>query len=471
MRIKLGSPLLLRTVADMCGALLVMSENNNCFQAITHLATDSRDVLPGDMFVALKTNKDDGHHYIENAVQQGASVVLCHHAYAGYAAAACRLLTDDTFSALARFSGKYADTIPHKTIAITGSVGKTSTRRFISSVLSTEYRVHESPHNYNNLLGVCILLLTMPRATEFLIAECGTGGPGEIAPLSNLLKPDYAIITNIGISHIENFKSKEAILNEKIKITEGNQNCRLLCGEKPCCLHPHKAKETFCISVHDQSADCCCDNIQDNIYGITFSCHVKGHIIEHLHIPTIGIHTLSCAVFSVFLGHMLGICDDEIRRGLAAYREEPLRQSVIHNGSITLLADAYNACPASMCAAIDTTHALMQYKNGGSIIVLGDMYELGAMTAERHRYIGAVAAKIHPHHLIFWGEYGNHYLAGALSEDYPKEKILCFTKDTPPHVVADAVLKQMLPFDTVLFKGSRQMKMEKLLPYLQQNQV
>ncbi len=465
MRIKLGYPLLTRHVAELSHSFLLMSEDADCLQAITHLTTDSREVMPGDLFVALVTDRDDGHRYIEDAVTHGASAVLCCGARIQYAPNCCRLFCEDTTAALARMAKAYAATIPHVTVAITGSVGKTTTRRFVSSVLKEKYRVHESPHNYNNLLGNCLLLLSMPRDTDILVAECGMNAKGEIHALSTLLVPDYAVITNVGISHLAGLGSRDAIGNEKLAITDGMRStATLLCSGDDDFLISHAPDDSIFISCRGDtySYDICYEDLN----GITFSFHTGNKTLEQLHIPTIGRHTLACASFAVMLGDMLGMDIAHIRYGLSHYRAEQMRQAYMQIGHTTIVLDAYNACPDSMRAACEVTLKYSRELNGGACALIGDMYELGSMTEHYHHEIGARFASSGYRHLYFWGNYASHYYHGALHAGYDSTKITLFEKNTDIESIACDIARQTIPRDVLLIKGSRGMKMERLIPYL-----
>ncbi len=465
MRIKLGYPLLTRHVAEMSHSLLLMSENADCLQAITHLTTDSREVMPGDLFVALVTDKDDGHRYLRDAAGRGAASVLCCADKNHGALPCCRLLCEDTMASLVSLASAYSRTIPHHTIAITGSVGKTTTRRFISSVLSEKYRVHESPHNYNNLLGCCLVLLSMPQDTEYLIAECGMDEAGEIEVLSRLLCPNDAVITNVGISHISGLGSKEAIGLEKLSITTGMSDGRLLCPSEDLFLRDHAGDGTIFVSAVANAPYRCCD-IKEDICGISFSFCTPDRTIDNLHIPTIGLHTLSCAAFAVTLGVMLEVGDDGIRHGLSHYRTENMRQAITQLDQITVLFDAYNACPASMRAACGVLKTYSEALGGYATALLGDMYELGSLTERCHREIGALYALSGFHHLYLWGDYARHYLAGARDVGYAEEKITVFPKETSPETITRQMLHNIRVPHVLLIKGSRGMKMERVMPLL-----
>ena len=221
MRIKLGRPLLLKQIAQDAECTLLFSDEDPCLSAVDHLTTDTREILPGDLFVALKTEKDDGNRYLAEAVKRGASVLMIDRAAYHDELPGCLLTAENTWEALRRFAVTESRKIPHKTIVITGSVGKTTTRHLTATVLGETFRVHVSHENYNNLLGTCLTLLSMPHDTEYLIAEVGMDAPGQISVMSRCLAPDLAVITGIGISHLEKLKSQDAICRAKLEILDG----------------------------------------------------------------------------------------------------------------------------------------------------------------------------------------------------------------------------------------------------------
>ncbi len=465
MRIKLGYPLLIKHVAEMTESLLVMGAGSDCLQAITHITTDSREVLPGDLFVALRTEKDDGHRYLLSAIRNGASAILYDTECGDVEMSCCRLMCRDTMDALTTLARRYADTIPHQTIAVTGSVGKTTTRRYIASVLAEQFRVHESYGNYNNLLGNCLTLLSMPKDTDYLIAECGMNAKGEISAISRLVCPNYAVITNVGISHIAYLGSREEIGREKLSICDGGENPVLLINYDDDYLRTHAPRDAFPISICLDSVDCC-DHIEESVYGISFTFRTHQGCITHLHIPTIGLHTLSCAAFAVKIGVILHMDEERIRHGLARYRAEFMRQSRMQIGDATIIFDAYNACPDSMRAACHMMDVYRREVFRDTYALLGDMYELGEETGISHREIGHLYGTQDFKHLFFWGTYAAYYYQGAIDAGYPPKQLTLFEKETNTGEIAQHITDALSLHGVLLVKGSRGMQMERLLPDL-----
>ncbi len=469
MRIKFGRPLLIRHIAAMCDGVAILSKNANCLQALTHLTTDSREILPGDLFVALSTEKDDGHRYIEEAVKKGASTVLCSQSISFDSLDFCMVLCEDTMTALARFAKNFTSPLHYKTIAVTGSVGKTTTRRYLTTVLQQKYRVFESCRNYNNMLGNCLMMLSMPTDTEIFVTECGMDAPGQIRALSELLTPDFAVITNIGISHLEKLGSREAICHAKLEIASGLKNGHLFCNGDDDMLQYFAPKNTVFVYTRPSASPGHKFNISSHdIYGVTFDYSSPERKMTSLHIPSVGIHTMKCAAFAVVLGTVLNLSDREIRHGLAQYQEENMRQSTYYINQRMIIFDAYNACPTSMEAACDVLKTVSLKTEVHTHILLGDMYELGTFTEESHRVIGALFAKNHVSHLHFWGNYAHLYKEGAEESGIPSQLIHLYRKETPLSDLAKQVVRHMKSRDVLLLKGSRGMKMELLIPYLKE---
>ena len=209
MRIKLGTPLRLNVIPKATKGVCATTIPH--LQVVEYLTTSSNEVEKGDLFVALKGEHADGNDWIEDAIKNGASAILYSKEYQSAHDTAYMIHVEDTLHGLENLAKYYSRLFPHKTIAVTGSVGKTTTRHYIACLLGAHYKVHEAPLNYNNLLGVSLSILSAPLDTEYLVLEVGMDGRGQISRISHLIQPDIAVITNIGISHIEKLNSQEEI--------------------------------------------------------------------------------------------------------------------------------------------------------------------------------------------------------------------------------------------------------------------
>lgn len=466
MRIKLGHPMRLAVIAQYAACTLFYADDRDCQMAIDYVTTDSREVMSGDLFIAIRSAKDDGHLYLTEAASRGAAAALIAEEARDAAPNICLLTAGDPVEALVCLAARYARGISHRTIAVTGSVGKTTTRRLITSILRERYKTHESCKNYNNLLGTALTLLAMPPETTHLVAECGMDAAGEISRLSAILAPDVAVITGIGISHLEKLKTKEAICRAKLEILDGmGANKTLFCpSAEPllCNLTPCMPR-TF--SVWDSGADYYADEKSHLGFGIRFSVRHPCGRLPRLYVPLLSDALLTDAVAAVAIALHMGISEEEIRRGLARYRAPAMRQTVERVGGVLLLVDCYNACPASMRAATDAALRLCEETKGDLVALLGDMEELGPMTESGHREVGAQMAAVAK--MVFCiGRHASLY-ASALPEGLA-DRVTVYPESIGENTVADAVAASLIPSDVLLIKGSRRAHLESLLPRIRE---
>lgn len=464
MRIKLGYPHLVRHISRAVGGGLVLDENATCLQAVTHLTTDSREVETGDLFIALRGQGDDGHRYAGEAIRRGASCVVSEYTQGDLESGVCHILVKDTWEALAAFARAHASDIPHRTVAITGSVGKTTTRRYLSSLLSEHVHVWESPENYNNLLGSCLTLLSMPRETEVLVAECGMDGAGQISRLSHLLTPDIAVITNIGISHLEKLGTQRRIAEAKLELLDAMPSpCLFAEGSDP--YLRELAPFAHFVSASNEACPWHAENIRCDGQGTSFDAVTPSGVYAALRIPTVGIHTLSCAMLALAVADTLGISEEEVRRGLKHYTPASMRQATKQIDRVTLFIDCYNACPASMQAAFHSAALLARASGGRMLALLGDMLELGEDSDTHHRAVGAALFRAGGAHLFCQGAYAPCYAAGAMEAGMPDGSIHLLP--IRPDAAGREIAAALSAHDVLLIKGSRGARMEALIPYIE----
>lgn len=466
MRIKLGRPMRLAVIAQYAACTLFYADDGDCQVAINYVTTDSREVMPGDLFIALRTASDDGHLYLAEAASRGAAAALISEEARDTAPNICLLTAGDPMEALVCLATRYAREVPHHTVAITGSVGKTTTRRLIACLLRERYKTHESCKNYNNLLGTALTLLAMPPETTHLVAECGMDAEGQISRLSEVLVPDVAIITGIGISHLEKLRTKEAICRAKLEILDGMGSDKilfcpsaepLLCNLIPC------MPRTF--SVGDSGADYYVEESARLGFGIRFSVRHPGGSLLRLYVPLLSDALLTDAVAAVAVALHMGLSEEDIRRGLARYRAPAMRQTIERVGDVLLLVDCYNACPASMQAATDAALHLCEEANGHLVALLGDMEELGPMTESGHREVGAQMAAV-AKKIFCIGRYATLY-ASALPQQLA-DRVTVYPEDVEEEIPAAAVAAALCPSDVLLVKGSRRAHLESFLPRIRE---
>lgn len=434
---------------------------------VTHLVTDSREVREGDLFVALHGDRDDGHAYLGEAQKNGASILLCEeaHVYQG----GCTVKVKSTEDALARLAAAARERINPTTLAITGSVGKTTTKNTVAAVLSTHFRVHKTYGNFNNLLGVCLTLLSMPADTEILVCELGMNHAGEIDRLSRLVSPDIAMITNVGTAHIGQLGSRAAIARAKLEILEG---CRdgalyLFPGDEPL-LSPPKAKRLLSVKIgKDRTCHGWYENAEarDGCVTADFVCNATYY--PSVKIPGIGLHLASCATFAIMIGQILGLTPKEICKGLLSLPKEEMRQRVIRLGDCTVIEDCYNASPESVQAALRTLVSTAKEQNGRALALLGDMLELGIETRILHEQVGWACADAGVDLLFTFGAAAESIAVGAAKKGMRETSIFHNPNPSAPDISATQILDALQKEDVILIKASRALAAERIIDALQ----
>jgi len=357
---------------------------------IGSLNTDSRCIRPGDLFVPLKGEKFDGHDYALDALHAGAAGLLTAREFAPVEGK-FMVLVPDTRLALKALASHIRSSLDIPFIAVIGSVGKTTTKDMIASVLEERFEVLKTDGNFNNDIGVPLTLARLEKRHRCAVIEMGMNHFGEIRYIAEMVRPDYVVMTNIGDAHIENLGSREGILKAKSEVYEFvDQNAvavlngddallRTLRNTAPC-------KTVFCGEGED------CDVRASNVDlgdGLTVRCDLSldGRTLS-VHIPAAGRHMIYPAAQAAYLGARLGLTDEEIIRGIAAFVPTAMRMNIRElPGGLLLLDDAYNANPQSMEASIRTLAGVDRKKK---IAVLGDMFELGDHAETGHRWVGMV---------------------------------------------------------------------------------
>ena len=467
MRIKLGTPIRLEALVRAMGGSC--STPISPLQVVVYITTSSQEVERGDVFVALKGDHYDGHDFLQEVCERGASAVVCHKPVSIPCPTPNHIHVDDTLEALANLAQDYASHFPHKTIAITGSVGKTTTRHYIATLLGAKYKVHESLYNYNNLLGVSLSILTAPKDTEYLVLELGMDGKGQISRMSKLVRPDVAVITNIGVSHIEKLGSQEEICKAKLEILHGMAQDKLLIEGSDPYLSKYAPTDAITVSA-SSSALFYATEPKMTSRGTTFHFVSPLETWRDLHIPTVGQHTLSCASFGIAVTQLESVPYQTVKNALGSYETIFQRQSMLSIGGVTIILDAYNACPASMKAALGTAYLTSNESGGDIVALLGDMQELGSDSIQYHREIGKEVARIGVSHLFLAGKMACHYRDGAILGGMAYEQITILD-DTERAEQVKEILPYLKPKTTFLIKGSRKSKLETLLPYLQKSLI
>ena len=425
---------------------------------VNSVTTDSRKISGGSLFVALKGEKFNGEDFVEESFRKGAVAALVSKDF-NREVEGVVIKVDDTLAAYQKIAANYRDKFKIPIVAITGSTGKTTTKDLTAAVLSGLGKVLKTSANFNNEIGVPMTLLELNETHKAAVVEIGMRGLGQIESLAKIVKPDIAIVTNVNETHIELLGSMENIAKAKGELVESIQagGTVILNADNAYTETLKKlAKSGVKIITHGikNGADLKAENVFISNAITDFDVNYNGQIY-HFDLPIIGRHNVSNSLAATAAGLAVGLDFDKIRYGLSTLVTTKMRFEVIHRDGITIVNDAYNASPASMRASIKTAAEVYDARK---IAVLGDMFELGAISEKVHREVGAYLAENKFDILITVGKLGRFIAEGAKSAGM--EKI--FVTDT--HEDAAKTLRGILKRDDViLFKASHGMHLEKVI--------
>lgn len=453
-------------IAQITGGILVPGTAGSC--PVTGICTDSREVVPGMLFCAIAGERTDGHLYIDTACGAGAACVLAQRA-----AENCpvdTVVVPDTVRAIGDLAGYYRDQSSIRVIAITGSVGKTTTKEFIAAVASAGYRTHKTEGNHNNDLGLSMTLFTLSPEDQVSVLEMGMSNAGEIARLSELAKPDVAVITNIGTSHMESLGSRENICRAKLEIVTGMREGGILLynGDEPLLVDGASAafSSLRSFSVDGRDGHYRAVNIRQTGDGMLYDLISDDKVLTNVRIPTLGRHNVYNSLAAYAVGDLLGLDEDTIRRGLLAFHGADRRQKIYEIGDITVIDDCYNASPESMRAALDVLTAVAASKGQRATALLGDMLELGEYSRLMHDQVGQYAAEKRVSHLFCYGKMADVVAEAAIKHGIRADNV-CVSLDTKdPATMADMILSAIQPGDVLLVKASRGVAAENVIECL-----
>ena len=446
--------LTLKQAAEFCyGKLEPGSEDIT----ITGVQLDSRHVKPGDLFVAIMGEKADGHDFVSMAAKNGARAALVSRPVE---AEIPTILVSDTIRAYGDLAAAYRERAGVTVIGITGSVGKTTTKEMTACMLSRTYHTARTEGNHNNNLGLPMTILDMPDDTEVAVLEMGMNHFGEMAYLTSIARPDIAIITNIGTMHIEHLGTREGILQAKLEIMRGmpDDGAGVFNGDEPLlwnirAIGKHKK---YYYGIENHACDVTATDIVELDDGVRFVVHGFGQQFE-LFVPMLGRHAVYNALAATTVGLLLGVKPEQIQARFSSFHNTGMRQKIYVKNGVTIIEDCYNAGPESTEAALDVLAGIKT--DGRRIAVLGDMLELGNRSAAEHYRIGRLAVG-KADLLLTYGEHSVRTLTGAITGGMnPKNTDHFDTHEDMAHMLKMRVSEG----DVVLFKGSRGMRMEKVL--------
>lgn len=451
-------PITLKSVAQAVNGKISDEKYNDV--VIENITTDTRKIAEGDLFIPLKGENFDGHKFIEQAFEKGA---LCCLSAENTKSEKAVIYVSDTRKALRDLAEYYISLFDIPVVGITGSVGKTTTKDMIASVLMQKYNVLKTEGNFNNEIGLPLTVFKITEDTQVAVLEMGMNSFGEIHNLSKVAKPDIAVITNVGVSHIENLGSREGILKAKCEIFDYmKDNGTAVLNIDNDMLQTLEGKTKFNTLWYgvENKKDIYADNIVKNgVESISCDIHMKDENFS-VYIPVPGEHMVLNAMAAALVGNKLGLTVAEIKRGIEEFVPTKMRMAVVKTEKgTTIINDVYNANPVSMKAGID----VLSGGEGEKICILGDMFELGQFAKEMHYDTGVYAAEKKIDKIICIGEISKSMYEGALSLGGN-----AFYFETQDEFIEKGIEELVSEGATVLVKASRGMNFEKTAEKIQE---
>lgn len=470
MKIKLGlGELKMENVARYCGGELYDYSGEEGV-SVSYVCTDSREADADTMFVATRGERVDGHDYIISAIDRGCKCILCEYVPTDIAGRAVAFVTvENSIDAFALTAKGYRAEKRLRTVAITGSVGKTTTKELTAAILGRSTNLYATSGNFNSVIGMPMSLMEAPIDRDTAVFEMGMSGFGEIHSMSVTAAPDVAMVVNIGSSHLEYLKTRENIARAKLEIADGLREggYLLLNGDEPL-LQGKKGDAKYNVLYlgieNKDTSDAYADNIEVSESGTAFDLCFDGKKYASLKIKPIGRQFVYNAMFASVASLLMGCDEQTVREGLISYTPGGIRQNVKNVNGITLVADCYNAAPESMRGAIDTLCAINI--SGKRIAVVGDMRELGENSDTMHREIGKYIAEKGIDLLFTLGESGKLIADGASSSGMSAENIFSETDTENVEILCKELESKMNEGDGVLIKASRGVRLERVIERL-----
>lgn len=447
------------TVAEICqvtGGTLV----SGSAQEFSGVCTDSRKIRACELFIALSGEQFDGHKFVSQVVEQGASGVLVSCSVTALPDTVAVILCRDTLQALQDLAAYHRRRFNIPLLAITGSNGKTTTKDMVAALLASRLRVLKTQANFNNEIGLPQTLLAMNADHQVAVVEMGMRGLGQITALTQIARPTAGIVTTVSETHLELLGTLENIAAAKAELVEAVEpdGFVVLNADNPyVAAMADKARCTvITFGIHNVS-DVHGENIQNLPDGVSFDCCYQGKRFP-VKVPALGKHNVMNALASLAAGFMLGMNEQDMVLGLAQFMPSGMRMAIERVGSYQVINDAYNASPLSTVSALTTLVAL---KMGRTVAVLGDMLELGSIAEDAHREVGKTVASLAVDLLVTVGPLGRFIAAGARENGHQA------TFDCQNQAEALQILQsKLVSGDVILIKGSRGMRMEQLIPQL-----
>ena len=454
--------MLVKNILKEINGKLIIGDDN---EKLENFSKDTRQINEGDTYVGIKGEKFDGNIFWKDALQKGAKAVIIQGVDFDKEDLSnfnnkIIIKVEDTLQALYKLAEYKRSLYNMPVIAITGSVGKTSTKDIIANVVSQKYKTLKTQGNNNNNIGMPFTILKL-KDEEAIVLEMGMNHLGEISLLSKIAKPTIAVITNIGTSHIGNLGSRENILKAKLEILEGMENPNLVINNDNDLLHNYYENNSQNIKTFGikKQSDIMAKNIKLNENSSEFSCICNNEELQ-IEVPVGGEHFVLNALCACKIGEMLGIDNSKIKSGIESFELTNKRMDIktIESG-ITIINDSYNASFESMEASLKY---LSNLSNERKIAFLGDMLELGEFSEKLHKKVGTVVAENNIDILICAGKSAKYIYEGA-EEAGKKENIYYYENKEDAFEFLKSIMQ---PKDAIIFKASNGMKFFELVEKL-----
>ena len=445
-----------KEVAQACGGTLLSGEGQT---VVTSVETDSREIRPGGLFVPIVGQNTDAHDFIEQTFAKGAVAALTQRHTVGGSGKHCLIAVENTQAALQKIAASYRNRFTVPVVGVTGSVGKTSAREMIALGLSAEKNVMRTKGNSNSQIGLPLTMFQFEKAHTAAVIEMGISEFGEMERLVKVARPTHAVITNIGIAHIEQLKTKAHIMSEKLKITQsfGAKSALFLNGDdKMLAAAEHTGGFPVVYYGTHSGSQYRAERIQTDGPQTVFTVHTPKQTAT-VTLPVVGAHNVSNALAAIAVADAMGLNLHKVIAKLADYQAPQMRQTVHRVKGITVIDDSYNASPDSVKSGVEVLCSIRN--RGKKIAVLADMLELGSFSEQAHFETGVAVANTAVDALITVGERAKKIAEGARSVRENMQVQLCESNGE-----AIQALKNILQNgDAMLVKGSRGMKTDEIV--------
>ncbi len=457
-------PRTLNYIAEACEGRVIWGDPA---QVVSGICIDSRQVRPGECFFAIRGSSNDGHKFVAEALQRGATAAVVEPGRAQIQPGlrATLIEVQDTRRALAALARRYRMDFNPVVIGVAGSNGKTTVKELLGQVIGACMKAVWSPASYNNEIGVPLTVLQLSNEHKVLVVELGTNHPGELAPLIEIVKPEIGILTSIGREHLEFFGSIEGVLEEERQLAAllPAEGVLVINGDDQFCRRAISETRAKVITV-GFDASCQWRAVQTRLLrgGIKFEVQAPSPDYCGVYeVPLIGKHQAVNVLLVLAVCAELGLPPKRVRAALIRCKSAPMRMELQEIGGVRVINDAYNANPDSMVAALRALSGLPG--RGRRIAVLGEMAELGDQSPILHREVGKEAAKLQIDQLITVGSLAKFIAEGARTNGLGRTMEF----ETPEDAVR-ALLSIAQPGDVILIKASRRAKFERIVEGLRQ---